>query len=198
GTARCEGVLGRAVDPSGQATFGPQLDGGVARGTVAAAVLTSPEAEQRSVQGFYSRFLHRAADPAGLEAWVGRMRLGAAEEVIQAGVVGSDESFALRQTGPSAAPAEEVIQAGVVGSDESFALRQPGPSAAPADPTISGRGVILAGQWFTDVTLPIPHCDAPDEFLVTGVYVGPEIVIGSTAADVVQLPRWGVSVPVYQ
>jgi hypothetical protein len=64
--------------------------------------------------------------------------------------------------------------------------------------TISGRGVILQGQSFVDVTLPLPPCPSGEEFLVQGVQVGPEVIIGRTMIDVVKLPHWAISVPVYQ
>ncbi len=59
--------------------------------------------------------------------------------------------------------------------------------------TTSGRGVILAGQTFTNVSLPVPTCPAGTDFLVTDAYVGPEILIGATSIDVVQLADWGFS-----
>ena len=65
------------------------------------------------------------------------------------------------------------------------------------DITTSGRGVILAGTSFVDVDLPLPNCGS-DEFLVHGVQVGPEVNVGATQSSVVNLPRWAVSVPVYQ
>jgi hypothetical protein len=34
--------------------------------------------------------------------------------------------------------------------------------------------------------------------LVQGVHVGPEIIIGATSISVINLPKWAVSVPVYQ
>lgn len=64
--------------------------------------------------------------------------------------------------------------------------------------TISARGVILLGQSFVDVDICLPKCPRRREFLVQGVHVGPEVIIGATARDVIQLPKWAVSVPVYQ
>ncbi len=65
--------------------------------------------------------------------------------------------------------------------------------------TTSARGVILPGHHFGDVELRKPSCEKPhDQFLVHGIHAGPEIQIGATAIDVVKLPVWGVSVPVYQ
>src|SRR5438034_11121103 len=64
--------------------------------------------------------------------------------------------------------------------------------------TISGRGVILAGQTFVDVNICLPTCPAKSEFLVQSIHVGPEVIIGATSIEVINLPRWAVSVPVYQ
>jgi hypothetical protein len=64
--------------------------------------------------------------------------------------------------------------------------------------TVSGRAVILPGQQYTDLLLPVPTCTLPEEFLVQGVHAGPELVIGNTQASVARLPLWGISVPVYQ
>ncbi len=64
--------------------------------------------------------------------------------------------------------------------------------------TVSGRAVILPGQQYTDVLLPVPPCTLPEEFLVQGVHAGPELVIGNTQSSVARLPLWGISVPVYQ
>ncbi|RKH65876.1 hypothetical protein D7V93_05280 [Corallococcus llansteffanensis] len=58
--------------------------------------------------------------------------------------------------------------------------------------------MILVGQTSVEVELCLPDCARRTEFLVQGVHVGPEIVIGGTSIDVVNLPRWGVSVPVYE
>ena len=73
----------------------------------------------------------------------------------------------------------------------------PGPQANWQ--TLSGRGVILVGATSVNVSLDVPACTARNEqFLVLGVHVGPEVIIGATSIDVVNLPRWAASVPVYQ
>lgn len=64
--------------------------------------------------------------------------------------------------------------------------------------TTSARGVILVGQSFVDVDICLPKCARNQVFLVQGVHVGPEVTIGATSIDVVNLPKWAVSVPVYQ
>lgn len=55
--------------------------------------------------------------------------------------------------------------------------------------TISGRGVILVGQSFVDVSICLPKCPRKKSFLVQGVHVGSEVIIGATGTDVVNLPK---------
>jgi hypothetical protein len=64
--------------------------------------------------------------------------------------------------------------------------------------TTSARGVILQGQLSTVVNLTVPGCSRGEDFLVKGVHVGPEVSVGNTNVEVVQLPRWAVEVPLYQ
>jgi inhibitor of cysteine peptidase len=88
-------VLGRSVDPTGAAAWGSELASKVARGSVAAAVLSSPEAQQDQIQGAYQTALHRSADSAGLTYFSGIMQHGADSEAVLAAVCGSDEYFAM-------------------------------------------------------------------------------------------------------
>jgi len=67
-----------------------------------------------------------------------------------------------------------------------------------ASTTTSARGVILSGQSYVIIEFPKPDCNASERFLVQGIQVSPEVGIGSTGTDVVHLPAWAVSVPVYQ
>jgi hypothetical protein len=64
--------------------------------------------------------------------------------------------------------------------------------------TLSGRGVILAGGNFVDVSLKVPACPRNREFLALGVHVSPEVFVGATSMDAVNLPKWAASVPVIQ
>ena len=51
------------------------------------------ESNVRLVNGFYQRFLGRAADPGGLSAFVGALDAGMREEDVVAIIMGSDEYF---------------------------------------------------------------------------------------------------------
>jgi hypothetical protein len=44
-------------------------------------------------QGFYSGFLHRAAEPAGLSGWVGALQGGMSDQAVLAGTLGSPEGY---------------------------------------------------------------------------------------------------------
>jgi RHS repeat-associated protein len=86
-------VLGRAVDPSGEASFSRLLQAGVSREAVAAAVLTSPESYEHQVQQFYVRYLDRAAVDPLAQDWVILFGQGETREQVLAGIVGSPEYF---------------------------------------------------------------------------------------------------------
>jgi RHS repeat-associated protein len=84
-------MLGRPIDPSGQAAFGQVLELGVPRAAVAATVLNSPEGRQHLIQNFYQEFLHRPADGSGLNTWVGYLLGGGRDEVVIACILESPE-----------------------------------------------------------------------------------------------------------
>jgi hypothetical protein len=103
-------VLGRAIDPSGQAFFSAQLAQGATDTAVASAVVDSPEAQQILVQGLYDTLLHRPADAAGLAYWSGLLASGVRTEDVMAAVAASPE-YATLQASSSA---------GTVGTSETF------------------------------------------------------------------------------
>jgi Domain of unknown function (DUF4214) len=86
-------VLGRAVDPAGQATFGPELARGSSPGQVAEQIFSSPEHLQDVVKGFYQHFLHRSADAGGLATWANDLEQGMTDAQVIAFFVGSQEYF---------------------------------------------------------------------------------------------------------
>jgi hypothetical protein len=59
---------------------------------VAMWVLTSPEASQDEVGGFYQAYLYRPADAAGLAFWVSALPHGTPPGQIRANIAGSDEA----------------------------------------------------------------------------------------------------------
>jgi hypothetical protein len=69
----------------GRLTFTPQTRGlglaiGATRAQVAMAIFGSDEYLQHVVEGFYQRFLDRAAEQAGLAAWTQRLKQGHSDE----------------------------------------------------------------------------------------------------------------------
>ena len=80
-------------DPGAQGLVTALNNQTMTRSQVATAIVYSPEAARVLVQGFYTRFLHRAADPSGLNAWVAQLQSGTRDEVVIAGIVGSPEYF---------------------------------------------------------------------------------------------------------
>jgi hypothetical protein len=88
-------VLGRAIDPGAATTLGLMLAQGASRLQIAAMVFSSTEAEQVLLERDYVRFLHRDVDPSGLQAGVTALQHGLRETALIAGLVASDEYFAL-------------------------------------------------------------------------------------------------------
>jgi hypothetical protein len=86
-------VLGRPPDPSGLASWGQVLAGGVSRPAVVGAFVRSEEAAVHTVASLYRRLLGREADAAGLAGFAAALERGAAEEDIRAAIAGSAEYF---------------------------------------------------------------------------------------------------------
>jgi len=65
-----EDVLKRDPEPGALAFYEQELAAGMTRVEVAGQVQSSIEAETRTINGIYERYLDRAADPAGLQAFL--------------------------------------------------------------------------------------------------------------------------------
>src|SRR5262249_24884566 len=63
-------LLGRSPDVVGQAAWNQALTGGSSRFAVAAAIVTSQEADTRLVESVYRQLLERNANPTELNTWV--------------------------------------------------------------------------------------------------------------------------------
>src|SRR5262245_12161852 len=79
-----------------------QLDQGMTRTQVVAAIEQSMEFQTNVVQKGYQQFLHRAADQAGLNFWVNFLQQGHTVEQMEAGLAGSPEYFQNRGGGTNA------------------------------------------------------------------------------------------------
>lgn len=86
-------VLGRPIDPSGQATYGALLASGASRLSVALAVINSVEADTLLINSLYARFLHRTPDPVGFNFFLHFLQQGGSEENIIIALVASEEYF---------------------------------------------------------------------------------------------------------
>jgi autotransporter-associated beta strand protein len=85
----------RPVDASGRATYTQALGRGMNRIQVAEAIYGSPEYQEGLVHTFYMRYLHRIADPIGLNLSTASLRLGRHDELIILVIVSSAEYFSL-------------------------------------------------------------------------------------------------------
>jgi hypothetical protein len=92
-TALYHDLLGRDPDAPAAAFWSAKLRTGWSRVTVAMSIVASQEAIGVRVQGLYQRYLRRAADPAGLNAFSWDLAHGFRDEQIIAALVGSAEYF---------------------------------------------------------------------------------------------------------
>jgi Domain of unknown function (DUF4214) len=87
-------VLQRSLDPTGAQGWGQALQSGaLSRQAVAAGVLASLESDQREVQVLSMQFLHRAADPGGLNTYTSALQHSVSNEQVALIVMGSTEYF---------------------------------------------------------------------------------------------------------
>lgn len=57
-------------------------------------IVSSQEARQVRIQGFYQRYINRSVDPTGLQTWQEFLASGQDDSFIQASIVGSEEVYA--------------------------------------------------------------------------------------------------------
>jgi hypothetical protein len=86
-------VLGRPIDPVAFINLSGQLARGVSRLNIAKGIVTSMEARQRVVQGYYMQFLHRPADPRGLASFTNLLGMSRDHNAVIIGLVSSQEYF---------------------------------------------------------------------------------------------------------
>jgi FtsP/CotA-like multicopper oxidase with cupredoxin domain len=94
-TALYLAVLGRAAATSETQYWVGQLTAGASYAQVATGFLLSTEHLNTVVNGYYLKFLRRAADPAGLAGWVSAMQAGTRHEVIIGSIIASGEYYLL-------------------------------------------------------------------------------------------------------
>jgi hypothetical protein len=89
-----ETLLGRTADP-GAAGFVTMLNNGASPATVVADIVHSTEYATDEVRALYATYLHRAADPGGLQHFVGVLTSGGTIEQVEEAIVSSGEYFQL-------------------------------------------------------------------------------------------------------
>lgn len=81
----------------GAGGFIARIDHGAPPAVIALEIENSPGNEFRTklVAEYYDRFLHRAAGDGELQGWVNQLAVGASQQQVEAGIIGSTEYFAL-------------------------------------------------------------------------------------------------------
>ena len=109
-TALYSDALNRAVDSAGLG-FLSALASGTTTAQIGALILGSTEYKQDLVQGFYQKFLHRAADAGGLNFFV---------NLLLSGSGGLQPIFVTDPLGQTLPPTDETVIAMIIGSQEYF------------------------------------------------------------------------------
>jgi hypothetical protein len=87
-------VLGHAFNPTDRSAFLLLLQQFTPRDRIALLVLRGNEAETDLISTYYTLYLHRPADAAGVAGWVNAvLNGGLRQEDVIARIVGSDEYF---------------------------------------------------------------------------------------------------------
>ena len=84
-------VLGRPIDPSGQAFFQAQLDSGVSYLTVQGEIASSAES-QADIAAFYTADLGRPVDAGSLASWVSYLSTGGTQAATHMAIATSTEA----------------------------------------------------------------------------------------------------------
>jgi hypothetical protein len=159
-------VLGRQIDPAGSAFWGQVLASSndsmsqqKLRSQIATAVVSSPEARDVLVNGWYQSYLHRNAEPTGLAFWVGKLNGNSSDESVIAGIVGSDE-YAARITSQTPLPPASPV----------FDLSADSRVGSAADHTTNDARVTLIGQTDPNVTVVLVSTAATTASSNKGVF----------------------------
>jgi len=88
-------TLNRVVDPGGRSFFDAELAAGLSRAQAAAQILSSVEYRQDLIEADYQHYLHRQADPTGLNILLSDLQQGVRDEDVISAIAGSDEYASL-------------------------------------------------------------------------------------------------------
>jgi len=91
-------LLGREVDASGLAHWTTMLSGGATRAEVVLGIEQTPEYLSDEVRAAFQQYLHRDADAAGMDYFVGMLAHGTIEQLDEA-LLSSDEYYIVRGGG---------------------------------------------------------------------------------------------------
>jgi surface antigen len=86
-------LLGRPGGAAEVLGWANKLAGGESRQQLALEIEAGAEYRTRLVQTMYTTFLHRSADPRGLNGWIAQLQNGAPDEQVLASIIGSDEYY---------------------------------------------------------------------------------------------------------
>jgi hypothetical protein len=88
-------VLGRTSAPADSEVnyWVGQLDAGVSRTQISTYFVTSPERRGQIINQLYEQYLGRPADAGGLNYWLGVWAANQGPEMVQAGIIGSQEYY---------------------------------------------------------------------------------------------------------
>ncbi|HLN32779.1 MAG TPA: DUF4214 domain-containing protein [Gemmataceae bacterium] len=95
-------LLARPIDAPGQAYWNNLLSNGISHMQVVLDIESSIEYRTDEVQHLYSKYLHRTADPSGLNAFVSYLQNGGTVEQVAALIAGSSEYFQNQSGGSNA------------------------------------------------------------------------------------------------
>ncbi len=87
-------VLGRAPDPAGDLFFNKYLATDGTRFGLANVILNSAEDQLDRLKSYYQDFLRRPLEPVGQMFWTNLLAHGLSDELVIAGILGSDEYLA--------------------------------------------------------------------------------------------------------
>jgi len=173
-------TLGRPVDATGEAVWLQDLQQGISRAQVAAAILGSQEYQQRSIGSYYQQYLQRNADQGGLNSWVNMLQQGASDNVVISGLLTSQEYYAASH--PSTVlPLTPITVPG-----------QFDPSAPTFVIFTNGAGVetrVPAGEvTSSDVDVAVPFLTDPNTFQVQAGTVSIAVQQDESSGTVISLP----------
>ena len=182
-------VLNHAIDPTSTSAIVEQLNNGASPEIVAFQVLSSTEYRTDLVQSYYSQFLHRSADAAGLTSWVNQgLAQGMSDQVVIAGVVSSPEYLSLTPSVP-AAPKVTSPGSAVTSKATTFAITGTADNGSLVK-VLRGSSVVGSEQLVgtqTDFSITVPlTSNTVNSFDVTATNASGKVSVPATVPPITQ------------